>query len=76
MSSSPFDPSVLLRRMLTDQSGEDLVETALLGAIVGLASIAVWKLLASTVGSVYSNADTDTQKLSGCTPNPGGSGCP
>jgi Flp pilus assembly pilin Flp len=60
---------------LLDDSGQDVIEYALLGAIVGIASIATWKLFATTVGNVYSAADTDVQNVSACTPNPGGGGC-
>jgi pilus assembly protein Flp/PilA len=65
----------MLQRLITDDSGEDLVEYALLGAIVGIASVVTWKLLATTVGDVYGAADADVQDVSACTPNPGGGGC-
>ena len=75
-SSTSFELAIAVRRLLADESGEDIVEAALLAAIVGIASIATWKLLATTIGSVYGAADTDIQNRSACTPNPGGSGCP
>lgn len=61
---------------LLDDSGQDVVEYALLSAIVGVASVLTWKLLVTTMGVVYSEADADVQRLSACTPNPGGGGCP
>ena len=64
-----------LTRVFADDSGQDVVEYALLAAIVGLASVLTWKLLATAVGDVYGAADTDVQGLSACTPNPGGGGC-
>jgi len=65
----------VLYQMLCDDSGQDVVEYALLGAIVGIASIVTWQLLVTTVGQVYSTADSDVQGISACTPNPGGGGC-
>ena len=66
----------ILVAALLDDSGQDLIEYALLGAIVGVASILTWQLLAAKVGAVYSAADVDVQTVSACTPNPGGGGCP
>ena len=65
----------LLHELFADESGQDSVEYALLAAIVGTASIVAWHVLATTVGDVYSAADSDVQSVSGCTPNPGGGGC-
>ena len=62
-------------RWLSDESGQDVIEYALLGAIVGIATILTWKLLVITVGQVYSAADADVQGVSACTPDPGGGGC-
>jgi Flp pilus assembly pilin Flp len=67
--------TVMLRQAVADDSGQDVVEYALLGAIVGVASVLTWKLLATTVGDVYGAADTDVQGVSACTPDPGGAGC-
>ena len=76
MLSGMYNLVTLLNVLTTDDSGQDIVEYALLGAIVGIGSILTWQLLATTVGDVYSGADADVQSLSGCTPNPGGGGCP
>lgn len=64
-------------RFRSDESGQDIVEYALLGALVGVASILTWQLLVTTVGTVYSAADTGVQTTSGCTPDPiaSGGGC-
>ncbi len=70
------DLIALLRQGIADDSGQDVVEYALLGAIIGIASVLTWKLVATTVHDVYVAADTDVQGVSGCTPNPGGGGCP
>jgi Flp pilus assembly pilin Flp len=65
-------------RFISDESGQDAVEYALLGALVGIASILTWQLLVVTVGNVYSAADTGVQATSACTPDPiaAGGGCP
>ena len=64
-------------RLWSEDSGQDIVEYALLGALIGIASMLTWKLLVTTVGTVYGAADTGVQAISGCTPNPiaAGGGC-
>jgi Flp pilus assembly pilin Flp len=69
------DALAIWDRFTSDQSGQDIVEYALLGALVGIASILIWQQLATTVGQVYGAADTGVQTLSACTPDPGGGGC-
>ena len=61
----------------SDESGQDTIEYALLGALVGIVSILIWKQLVATVGTVYSGADAGVQLKSSCTPNPisAGGGC-
>jgi Flp pilus assembly pilin Flp len=75
MSSDSFDFRVVLRRLLTDESGQDVIEYGLLGAIIGIASVVTWQLLRTAVNDVYVTADSDVQTVSACTPDPGGSGC-
>jgi len=65
----------MLRQSLSNESGQDIVEYALLGAIVAIASIVTWQLLVTTVGDVYGAANSSVQGVSACTPNPGGGGC-
>ena len=64
-------------RFGSDDSGQDIVEYALLGALVGIAAILVWQQLVATVGTVYSAADAGVQIKSTCTPDPisVGGGC-
>ena len=70
-----IDFVVLLRQAIADDSGQDLIEYALLGAIIGIGSIVAWSQLATAVGTVYGAANTDVQAVSACTPDPGGGGC-
>ena len=69
-------PAVTVR-FIADESGADIVEYALLAALVGIASILVWQQLVASVGTVYTSADTNVQIKSSCTPDPisAGGGC-
>ena len=64
-------------RFRSDDSGQDIVEYALLAALIGIASILIWQGLVTVVGAVYTAADTNVQIQSSCTPNPSsvGGGC-
>ena len=61
----------------SDESGQDVIEYALLGALIGIASILIWQVLVTTVSDVYGAADTGVQGISSCTPDPiaAGGGC-
>jgi Flp pilus assembly pilin Flp len=64
-------------RFRSDDSGQDIVEYALLGVLVGIASIVIWQALVVTVANVYGAADANVQIRSSCTPDPisAGGGC-
>ena len=64
-----------LLAFICDDTGQDIVEYALLGALIGIASILTWQQISATVGVVYGQADVAQQGLSACTPDPGGGGC-
>jgi len=71
-------PRGLIGSLLEDESGQDIVEYALLGAVVGIAAIAIWQQLATTVGEVYGETVApagQVQNLSSCMPGPDGTGC-
>jgi len=65
----------MLQRFLADDEGQDVVEYALLAALVGITAILTWQQVAANVGTFYGTADGAVQTLSGCTPDPGGGGC-
>jgi Flp pilus assembly pilin Flp len=65
-----FDQLALLGKFWTDESGQDIVEYALLTALIGVASILTWKVLADKVGVAYLQADSDVQALGSVTPDP------
>ena len=52
-----------LDSFLADESGQDIIEYALLTAIIGIGAIAVWQALADTVGEVYAERDAAVQGL-------------
>lgn len=53
----------LLRKLLTSECGQDLIEYALLTAGVGLAGLGVWPLIVDSLGDVYVTLDNQTQDL-------------
>jgi Flp pilus assembly pilin Flp len=62
----------IVKRLLQDEDGQDLIEYGLLAALVGIAAILAWQQLVVAVGNVYGAADTAVQLQSDCTPDPGG----
>ena len=58
-----------LWRFVVDDSGQDVVEYALLTALIGIAAIATWQVVANNVETAYEEADADVQALSE-PPNP------
>jgi Flp pilus assembly pilin Flp len=62
----------LLRQLIRDDRGQDVIEYALLTATIGLAGVAVWPLIATALGLNYQGLDGHTQDLWEM-PDPGGS---
>jgi Flp pilus assembly pilin Flp len=52
-----------LRLVVRDDSGQDVVEYALLTAFFGLAALAAWTSIQSALGSSYSRTTTGVQSL-------------
>jgi Flp pilus assembly pilin Flp len=52
-----------LRRLLLDESGQDLIEYALLTAGLGVVGVAVWPGITTAIGLAYGRLDTRTQDL-------------
>ena len=63
-------PSVIVA-LLRDESGQDLIEYALLTAAVGVAGIATWPTIANSIGTAYRALNLNTQAL-WAPPSPGG----
>lgn len=53
----------LVRRLLRAKDAQDLVEYALLVALVGFVGMAAWSALQTRLGTTYGNYDTRTQNL-------------
>jgi len=61
-----------LRRIACEDSGQDVVEYALLTAFVGLAALASWTTIRDAIGANYTRSTTGVQGLWD-PPPPGGS---
>lgn len=65
----------LFLRLVRDDSGQDIIEYALLTALIGLVGILIWQNIGVGISNAYTGFDTGVQTLSICTPDPGGGGC-
>lgn len=62
-------------RFMTDDSGQDLIEYALLTAIIGVAGVLIFSTLSTTMSTAYSNWNTAGQNAwQPCPPQP--AACP
>ena len=64
----------MLRSLIFDDRGQDLIEYALLSALIGIVGILAWTNVGTAIFTTYSGWDTNVQNLSGTTPDPIGSG--
>jgi Flp pilus assembly pilin Flp len=53
----------MLIRLLRETSGQDLLEYAMLTALVGLVGVAAWLLMETRIGQAYTQYDAGTQDL-------------
>jgi Flp pilus assembly pilin Flp len=60
----------MLRRLIFDDGAQDLIEYALLGALIGIGSIVAWTNLGAAINSTYISWDSGVQVLSATMPNP------
>ena len=65
----------LITRLLHEDCGQDLIEYALLAALIGTVGILIWQNIGVGIGNAYLGWDSGVQDLSSCTPDPGGAGC-
>ena len=62
-------------RFATDDSGQDLIEYALLTAIIGVSGVLILSTLSTTMGTRYSSRNTGAQNAwQPCPPQP--AACP
>lgn len=52
-----------LKRLLTADDGQDLIEYALVTAGIGIVGIATWPAIAAAIGSTYRTWDAETQNI-------------
>jgi Flp pilus assembly pilin Flp len=55
--------SALLLRLLHDESGEDLVEYAILAAALGFGTYGAWVIVQNAIQDAYGRWDTNQQNL-------------
>jgi Flp pilus assembly pilin Flp len=66
---------VLAVRFISDDSGQDLIEYALLTAIIGVSAVLIFPVLSTTMGAAYSSWNTAGQNAwQPCPPQP--AACP
>jgi Flp pilus assembly pilin Flp len=65
----------LLWVFVNAEDGQDLIEYALLSALIGIVGVVAWTNIGTAIGTAYANWDTGVQNVSSCTPDPGGGGC-
>jgi pilus assembly protein Flp/PilA len=48
----------LLKNLMTDESGQDLIEYALVAALVGLGAVAAMRSLSTSIGTTFNGVGT------------------
>jgi Flp pilus assembly pilin Flp len=65
----------LALRFVREESGQDIIESALLAALIATVGILIWQNIGVGIKNAYLGWATGVQNLSTCTPDPGGGGC-
>jgi Flp pilus assembly pilin Flp len=65
----------MFHRFVHDDSGQDIIEYALLAAFIGISAVVAWTNIPPKIAAAYGSWDSNIQTLSSCTPDPGGGGC-
>jgi Flp pilus assembly pilin Flp len=60
----------MFHRFICDDSGQDMVEYALLSALIGVVGIIAWTNVGAAINTTYSSWDGSVQGISATTPNP------
>jgi len=53
----------LMYRLLTDETGQDLVEYTLLTAAIALVGVAAFAAIGTAINGAYASWDTETQRI-------------
>ena len=64
----------MFRRFIVDDDGQDLIEYALLSALIGVVGILAWTNVGGAIHDTYISWDANTQFISATTPDPIGGG--
>jgi Flp pilus assembly pilin Flp len=56
-------PNAFAARLFREESGQDLIEYALLTAFIGLAGAAAWSAIAGSLEAAYTGYDNDVQGI-------------
>jgi Flp pilus assembly pilin Flp len=62
-----------LERILREDDGQDLIEYALLCALIGIVGILAWTNVGTAINGTYGGWDGAVQSLSATMPDPAGS---
>ena len=62
-SDSARRPTSSILSLLSDDTGQDLIEYALLAATIGLVGIVAWQNIVTGIGDAYQGWDTNTQAI-------------
>jgi Flp pilus assembly pilin Flp len=65
----------VIGRLLTTDDGQDIIEYALLAALIATLGIVVWQNIGTGILNAYTGWVAGVQNLGRCTPDPGGAGC-
>jgi Flp pilus assembly pilin Flp len=65
----------VLRRLIAETDGQDIVEYALVALLIALAGMAGISAIHASLKTVYETSASQVEELS-CMPDPGGGGCP
>jgi Flp pilus assembly pilin Flp len=60
----------MLRRFVVDDQAQDLIEYALLCALIGIVGIIAWANVSAAIGTTYGAWDANAQAVSATTPDP------
>jgi Flp pilus assembly pilin Flp len=55
--------TLLIHRLFTDETGQDLIEYTLLTSAVALAGLATFAAIGTAINTVYTSWDTSTQAI-------------
>ncbi|RXS93902.1 Flp family type IVb pilin [Silvibacterium dinghuense] len=55
----------IMNRLISDESGQDLIEYALVAGLVGLVSVTALQTLATDIAKVFTAIDTDLTTAAG-----------